>query len=67
MIPRHSLERGQTLWIVETDMTIQPRDLSVVRADEGFAYVDAGLSIGERYTVTPPEGALPGMMVRIKQ
>ena len=65
VIPRHSLERGQTLWIVGPDMTIQPRELSVVRADEGSAYVDAGLSIGERYTATPPEGALPGMMVRI--
>ena len=65
VIPRHSLERGRTLWMVARDMTIAPRDLTVVRADEGFAYVAAGLRDGERYTVTPPENSLPGMRVRI--
>ena len=65
VIPRHSLERGKTLWMVDSDMTIRPRDLDVVRADEGFAYVAAGLVDGERYTVTPPENSLPGMRVRI--
>ncbi len=65
VIPRHSLERGRTLWIVGADMTIRPRDLDVVRADEGFAYVATGLRDGERYTVTPPENSLPGMRVRI--
>lgn len=64
-IPRHSLERGKTLWMVGKDMTIRPRDLDVVRADEGFAYVAAGLRDGERYTVTPPENSLPGMRVRV--
>ena len=65
VIPRHSLERGETLWMVADDMTIRPRDLDIVRADEGFAYVAAGLRDGERYTVTPPENSLPGMTVRI--
>jgi len=65
VIPRHSLERGKTLWMVGKDMTIRPRDLDVVRADEGFAYVAAGLRDGERYTVTPPENSLPGMRIRV--
>ena len=74
VIPRHSLERGRTLWMVSSEtrrlaaepiLTIQPRDLEVVRSDEGFAYVVAGLRDGERYTVTPPENSLPGMRVRI--
>lgn len=65
VIPRHSLERGKTLWMVDSDMAIQPRDLDVVRADEGFAYVATGLRDGDRYTVTPPENSLPGMRVRI--
>lgn len=65
VIPRHSLERGETLWMVADDMTIRPRDLDIVRADEGFAYVATGLRDGERYTVTPPENSLPGMTVRI--
>ena len=67
VIPRHSLERGNTLWIVDDDMTIQRRKLDVVRADEESAYVATGLEDGERYTVTPPEQPLPGMLVRINQ
>lgn len=65
VIARHSLERGHTLWIVGDDMTIEPRRVNVVRADERYAYVDTGLSEGERYTVIPPENSLPGMRVRI--
>lgn len=65
VIPRHSLQRGQTLWLVEEDMTIAPRDLEILRSDEEFAYVAAGLNVGDRYTVTPPEQPLPGMAVRI--
>ena len=65
VIARHSLERGHTLWIVGDDMTIKPRRVNVVRADERYAYVDTGLSEGERYTVIPPENSLPGMRVRI--
>ena len=74
VIPRHSLERGRTLWMVGSEtrrlaaepiLTIQPRDLEVVRTDEDFAYVATGLRDGERYTVTPPENSLPGMRVRI--
>ena len=65
VIPRHSLQRGQTLWLVEEDMTIRPRNLTILRSDEDFAYVAAGLEPGDRYTATPPEQPLPGMLVRI--
>ena len=65
VIPRHSLQRGKTLWLVEDDMTIQPRNLTILRYDEEFAYVAAGLESGDRYTVTPPEQPLPGMLVRL--
>ena len=67
VVPRHSLERGRTLWMVGEDMTIRPRNLDVVRTDEGFAYVATGLRDGERYTVTPPENSLPGMKVRVNR
>ena len=65
VVPRHSLQRGETLWLVDQDMTIQPRNLDIVRADEQFAYVATGLADGDRYTVTPPEQPLPGMLVRV--
>ena len=67
VIPRHSLQRGETLWLVGEDMAIQPRLLEIVRADERFSYVARGLADGERYTVTPPEQPLPGMLVRVNE
>ena len=67
VIPRHSLQRGETLWLVGDDMAIQPRQLDIVRADERFSYVANGLTDGERYTVTPPEQPLPGMVVRVNE
>ena len=65
VVPRHSLQRGRTLWLVADDMTIGPRDVAVVRADEEFAYVAGGLAEGDRYTIVPPERALPGTRVRL--
>ena len=65
VIPRRSLEQGRTLWMVGSDMSIQPRNLTVIRTHEGFAFIAAGLRDGERYTVTPPENPLAGMRVRI--
>lgn len=65
VIPRHSLQRGRTIWLVGEDMAIRPRQLEIMRSDEEFAYVASGLEPGDRYTVTPPEQPLPGMLVRI--
>jgi RND family efflux transporter MFP subunit len=67
VVPRHSLERGETLWLVGEDMAIEPRNVDIVRSDEQFAYVASGLANGDRYTVTPPEQPLPGMMVRVNE
>ena len=67
VIPRHSLQRGETLWLVGEDMAIQPRLLEIVRADEMYSYVSSGLADGDRYTVTPPEQPLPGMIVRVDE
>ena len=63
-IPRHALQRGRTLWVITDEMTMQPRDLAILRTDESFAYVAAGVEPGQRYTVTPPSKPLPGMAVR---
>ncbi len=64
LIPRHSLERGSTLWVVDDESRIYPRELNVVRRDDNFVYVADGLDEGERYCVTPIDQPLPGMKVR---
>ncbi len=64
LIPRHALERGNTLWVVDQEGRIYPRELNIVRRDADFVYVAEGLDEGERYCVTPIDQPLPGMKVR---
>ena len=66
VIPRHSLSRGDTLWLVDDNMKIHPQTVQVVRSDREYAYIDGGLDEGARYCVTPPAQALPGMEVRLE-
>ncbi|MCZ6658909.1 MAG: efflux RND transporter periplasmic adaptor subunit [Gammaproteobacteria bacterium] len=64
LIPRHALERGNTLWVVDQEGRIYPRELNIVRRDADFVYIAEGLDEGERYCVTPIDQPLPGMKVR---
>ena len=64
-IPRHALQRGETLWIIDERQKIYPRDVQIVSTDEEYAYVDGGLVNGDRYTITPIDQPLPGMPVRV--
>jgi RND family efflux transporter MFP subunit len=63
-IPRYALSRGRTLWLVDEESRIYPREVNVVRSDEMFAYIDQGLVDGDRYAITPIDQPLPGMKVR---
>ena len=64
-IPRHALQRGETLWVIDEQQKIYPRDVEIVSTDEEYAYIDAGLTDGARYTITPVAQPLPGMPVRV--
>ncbi len=64
-VPRHALSRGTTLWVVDSNSTIQPRTVGVVRTDEDLAYLDRGVADGEIYVTTPIDHPLPGMRVRL--
>lgn len=64
-VPRHALSRGTTLWVVDSNSTIQPRPVGVVRTDEDVAYLDRGVADGEIYVTTPIDHPLPGMRVRL--
>ena len=65
LIPRHSLHRGKTLWLVDEHQQIQPKDVSIVRSDELFFYIDGGIPEGARYCITPLDKPLPGQKVRV--
>jgi RND family efflux transporter MFP subunit len=65
VIPRSSLSRGTTLWVVDEQSKIYPQTLNIVRSDRQFAYVSDGIEEGMTYCLTPPNQPLPGMMVRM--
>ena len=64
-LPRHALVRGKIIWVVDDALAIHPREVEVVRTDDDFAYVAAGLADGDRYVTTPIDQPLPGMKVRL--
>ena len=64
-LPRHALVRGTTVWVVDEELAIHPREVDVVRTDDDFAYIAAGLADGDRYVTTPIDQPLPGMKVRL--
>ena len=63
-VPRHALYRGTTVWLVDGEGELKPAQVGVVRADTEYAYVDQGLSEGDRICITPMEQPFPGMPVR---
>lgn len=65
VIPRQSIYRGETIWLVDEDSTIRPARVDVVRADENYFYISEGLVEGDRYCATAVEQPLPGMKVRV--
>ena len=65
LVPRHAMQRGSTLWVVDDEQRIYPREVEVVRRDDAFVYISEGVEPGERYCLTPIDQPLPGMQIRI--
>ncbi len=65
LIPRHTLQSGNTLWMVDEAQKIQPREVTVARRDEHFVYISGGVEDGEQFCLTPVDQPLPGMQVRV--
>ena len=66
-LPRHTLRPGDRVWVVVEDSTIEPRDVRVLRRDEAWVWIEAGLEDGARVTVTPVPDPLPGTPVRVTE
>ena len=49
---------------VDEESRIHPREVSVVRRDNEFVYVEEGIESGDQYCLTPIAQPLPGMKVR---
>jgi RND family efflux transporter MFP subunit len=66
-LPRHTLRPGDRIWVVAANETIEPRDVNVLRRDESWVWVDAGLEAGARVTTTPVANPLAGTPVRLTE
>ena len=64
VVPRHTIDSDDRLWIVDDNQQLQPRIVEVRRRDERFAYISGSLSEGELLCLTPVNRPLPGMIVR---
>ena len=64
VVPRHTLDSDDRLWIVDAKQELQPRVVTVQRRDERFAYVSGDVNNGELLCLTPVNRPLPGMAVR---
>ncbi|GAP75984.1 membrane fusion protein of RND family multidrug efflux pump [Pseudoalteromonas sp. SW0106-04] len=59
------LVNNQTVWVVNKDNLLQPRQVKVVREEEEFFLISGGLDADDRVVVTLPEYPQEGMEVRI--
>jgi hypothetical protein len=67
VIPRAALQRDQQVFVVTAEGRLQLRPVTVLRADEGEAYIAAGLEQGERVLLTALELPVEGMRVRVAE
>ena len=66
VLPRGVLRPGGKVWVVDDKNTIQPRIVTVLRADEESIFVEAGLEDGQLICLTPLESPLPGTQVKFE-
>ncbi len=63
-VPRHALHGSNQLLFVDDENTLRIRNVSIVRADAEYAYIDDGAEPGERVILTAMESPINGMPVR---
>lgn len=67
VLPRHILRAGNKLWIVDDNMILRNRQVSVLRTDGDDIFVSAGLDEGEIVSLTAVDNSLNGSVVAVNQ
>jgi RND family efflux transporter MFP subunit len=65
VLPRHILRAGNLLWVVDEDMILRNRKVSLLRAGGDLIYVSAGLEDGDLVSVSVLDPTFSGSKVRI--
>jgi len=64
VLPRSVLRNDNEVWTVKSDNTLVSNVVTVMRADENFIYVSAGLNPNQLVCTTLIDNPLPGIAVR---
>lgn len=64
-LPRHILRPGNLVWIVDKDMKLQNRKVTILRTGGDSIYVSAGLDNGDLVSLTPLDATFSGATVKI--
>ena len=64
VLPRSVLRNDNEVWTVTADNTLVPNTVKILRADENFIYISAGLSPNQLVCTTLIDNPLPGTAVR---
>jgi RND family efflux transporter MFP subunit len=64
-LPRHILRAGNLVWVIDDNMQLRSRTLTVLRAGSDNIYVTAGLEEGERVSLTALDTSFSGARVEI--
>jgi len=67
VLPRSALRRGNRIWTIGEDNTLEPRKVSLLRTDENLIYVQSGLEGNPLVCLTSLENPLPGTIVRFER
>ncbi len=66
-VPRSALSEGSRVWVVASDDTIAPRDLTIAWSDGETVFASAGVEDGDRLMVTDLPTLVKGMTVRVSE
>ena len=69
VVPSHAIvpgQKGQLVYVVKQDKTVEARPVVSSRTVEGVAVIDKGLELGETIVVDGQAALAPGMKVEIK-
>jgi len=67
VLPRLALREGGRVYVVDADDRLRIRAVDVLREDRDEVVIAAGLSAGERVSISPLRGAVEGMAVRVAE
>lgn len=65
VLPRYILRAGNHLWVVDEDLRLRNRKVTVLRAGADEMYITAGLDDGDMISLTTLDSSLSGAIVEV--